>query len=60
MRGNLLAPLHGLLSQIAAMDLLHTPPHRQGSTYHGLCYTSHGEIAQWVHHKRSIQQPIAP
>ena len=31
---------------------LTAPSHRQDSTYHGLCYTSRGalaELAQWVH-----------
>ena len=35
-RGNPLPPLHGLLFY------MHHP--RQGSTYHGLCYTSCGAL----------------
>ena len=40
--------------RLAARVLLYAPSHRQDSTYHGLCYTSRGalaerEIAQWVH-----------
>ena len=33
------------------MVILYPPSQRQDSMYHDLCYTSHGEIAQW---------PIAP
>ena len=47
-RGNPLPP-HGLLFRLTARVLLYAPSHRQDSTYHGLCYTSRGEIAQWVH-----------
>ena len=35
-KGNLLPP-HRVL--------LYAPSHRQDSTYHGLCYTSHGALA---------------
>ena len=31
-------------SWLAATDLLYAPSHRQGSTYHSLCYTSHGAL----------------
>ena len=30
---------------LTARVLLYTPSHRQDSTYHGLCYTSRGELA---------------
>ena len=30
---------------LAARVLLYAPSHRQDSTYHGLCYTSHGALA---------------
>ena len=30
---------------LAAMGLLYTPPHKQDSAYHGLCYTSRGALA---------------
>ena len=30
---------------LAARVLLYAPPHRQDSTCHGLCYTSHGALA---------------
>ena len=31
--------------RLAAWVLLYAPSHRQDSTYHGLCYTSHGALA---------------
>ena len=31
--------------RLAARVLLYAPSHRQGSTYHGLCYTSRGGLA---------------
>ena len=43
-RGNLLLP-HGFLL-LAARVLLYAPSHRQDSTYHGLCCTSHGALAE--------------
>ena len=44
-RGNPLQP-HGLLFLIlAASFFLYASSHRQDSTYHGLCYTSHGALA---------------
>ena len=60
-RGNLHPPLHGLFFPISSNGFLYAPPHRQDSTYHGCCYSSHvpREIAQWVHHEGSIQRPIA-
>ena len=45
--GNLLPPLHGLLFeylQLAAWVLLYLPSPKQDSTYHSLCYTSHGAL----------------
>ena len=44
----------GYSFRLTARVLLYPPSHRQDSTYHSLCYTSHGhwlvrEIAQWVH-----------
>ena len=41
-RGNPLPP-HRLL-RLTARILLYAPSHRQDNTYHGLCYTSRGEI----------------
>ena len=35
----------GYSFQLAASGLLYAPSHRQGSTYHGLCYTSRGALA---------------
>ena len=34
-----------LAARLAARVLLYAPSHRQGSTYHGLCYTSRGALA---------------
>ena len=31
--------------RLTARVLLYAPSHRQDSTYHGLCYTSHGALA---------------
>ena len=31
--------------RLAARVILYAPSHRQDSTYHGLCYTSHGALA---------------
>ena len=31
--------------RLAAMVLLYEPSHRQDSTYHSLCYTSHSALA---------------
>ena len=51
--------------QLAARVLLYASSHRQDNTYQDLWYTSpvmehwlEREIAQWVHHEGSIQQPI--
>ena len=63
-RGNPLPP-HGLLIPLAAKVLLYAPSHRQVSTYHGLCYTSHGALAgkrnssMGPPHEGSIRRPIA-
>ena len=35
----------GYSYRLTAMVLLYAPSHRQGNTYHGLCYTSHGALA---------------
>ena len=39
-------PPHGLLFPISSKASLYAPSHRQDSTYHGLCYTSHGALAR--------------
>ena len=39
----------GYSYRLTARVLLYAPSHGQDSTYHSLCYTSHGEIAHWVH-----------
>ena len=36
----------GYSFQLAARVLLYAPSHRQGSTYHSLCYTSRGALAR--------------
>ena len=51
---------------LTARVLLYAPSHRQDSTYHGLCYTSHGALAGTRNssmgppHEGSIRRPIAP
>ena len=35
----------GCSFRLAARVLLYAPSHRQDSTYHGICYTSHGALA---------------
>ena len=35
----------GYSFRLTAKVLLYAPSHRQDSTYHGLCYTSHGALA---------------
>ena len=35
----------GYSLRLTARVLLYAPSHRQDSTYHGLCYTSHGALA---------------
>ena len=43
-RGNPLPP-HGLLFPMNSKGSFILHPHRQDSTYHGLCYTSRGALA---------------
>ena len=43
-KGNPLPP-HRLLFPINSTVLLYAPSHRQGNTYHGLCYPSRGALA---------------
>ena len=38
-------PPHRLSFRLTARVLLYAPSQRQDSTYHGLCYTSRGELA---------------
>ena len=45
MRGNPLLSPKGYFFQLAAIELLDAPFQRQDSTYHSLCYTSHGALA---------------
>ena len=52
--------------RLPARVLLYAPSHRQDSTYHSLCYTSHGAQAGMRNssmgppHEGSIRRPIAP
>ena len=56
----------GYSFRLAATVLLYAPSHRQDSTYHSLCCTSHGELAGTRNssmgppHEGSIWRPIAP
>ena len=56
----------GYSFRLAARVLLYAPSHRQDSTYHSLCYTSHGALAGTRNssmgppHEASIRRPIAP
>ena len=56
----------GYSFRLAARVLLYAPPHRQDSTYHGLCYTSRGALAGTRNssmgspHEGSIRRTIAP
>ena len=56
----------GYSFQLTARVLLYAPSHRQDSTYHGLCYTSHGALAGTRNsslgppHEGSIRWPITP
>ena len=56
----------GYSYRLTARVLLYAPSHRQDSTYHGLCYTSHGALAGTRNslmgppREGSIWQPIAP
>ena len=51
---------------LTARVLLYESSHRQDSTYHSLCYTSHGALAGMKNssmgspHEGSIRRPIAP
>ena len=55
----------GYSFRLATRVLLYAPSHRQDSTYHGLCYTSRGALAETRNssmgppHEGSIRQPIA-
>ena len=46
-KGNPLLP-HRLLFLINSKGLLYAPSHRQDSTYHSLCYTSRGALAETI------------
>ena len=56
----------GYSFRLAARVLLYAPSHRQDSTYHGLYYTSCGELtgtrnsSMGPSHEGSIWRPIAP
>ena len=56
----------GYSYRLAARVLLYTPSHRQDNTYHGLCYTSRGALAETRNssmgppHEGSIRRPTAP
>ena len=56
----------GYSFRLTARVLLYAPPHRQDSTYHGICYTSRGSLAGTRNssmgppHEGSIRRPIAP
>ena len=56
----------GYSYRLAARVLLYAPSHRQDNTYHGLCYTSRGALAEMRNssmgppHEGSIRRPIAP
>ena len=56
----------GYSFRLAARVLLYAPSHSQDSTYHSLCYTSHGSLAgtrnssMGPRHEGSIRRPIAP
>ena len=58
--------LIGYSYRLTARVLLYAPSHRQDSTHHGLCYTSHGALAGTRNssmgppHEGSIRRPIAP
>ena len=56
----------GYSFQLTARVLLYAPSHRQDSTYHDLCYTSRGALAETRNssmgppHEASIRRPITP
>ena len=64
-RGNPLPP-HRLLFPINSKSVFIFPYHIQDNTYHGLCYTSRGALAEsrnssmGLPHEGSIRQPVAP
>ena len=64
-KGNPLPPL-GYSYRLTASVLLYAPSYRQDNTYHSLCYTSHGALAETRNssmgppHEGSIRRPIAP
>ena len=55
----------GYSFRLAARVLLYAPSHRQDNTYHGLCYTSRGELAGTRNssmgppHEGSIRRPMS-
>ena len=60
-------PPHGLLYPMNIKGcFIYASSHRQDSTYHSLCYTSRGALADTRNssmdppHEGSIQRPIAP
>ena len=58
--GNRCCHYHGYSSRLAARVLLYAPSHRQDSTYHNLCYTSHEALAairnsSMTHYEGSIR-----
>ena len=56
----------GYSYRLTARILLYAPSHRQDNTYHGLCYTSRGAMAETRNssmgppHEGSIRRPTAP
>ena len=56
----------GYSFQLTARFFLYAPCHRQDSTYHSLCYTSRGALAETRNssmgppHEGSIRRSIAP
>ena len=55
----------GYSYRLTARVLLYAPSHRQDNTYHGLCYTSRGALAETRNssmgppHEGSIRRPTA-
>ena len=56
----------GYSYRLTARVLLYAPSHRQGNTYHGLCYTSRGALdgtrnsSMGPPYEGSIRRPIGP
>ena len=48
----------GYSFRLAARVLLYAPSHRQDSTYHGLCYTSRGALAEQEMNKMAIHAEL--